>query len=236
MGPEEQELLTDVARCHVLEALLAVHGLADCYNLERRHNAEFMAPKHGKVPFLRTGRSVVAQADILEFMYSNLFILKNCMSADENMTMQSIISLVETKLAPIELYINWVEPKNQKMTHQRYGHNLPQPLKMILCWQKSKEVHQYLKVIGLLEKSETQIRKEISGIYRSISRKLEKNTCVIGEEITEADVFVYGHLQAILESKLEKNILMEELQNYPKLTKFCLNFNQVHLGNKAMIW
>lgn len=234
--PEEKELLTDVARCHVVKALLAVHGLMDCYRLERRNNAEFMAPKNGMLPFLRTGKTVVAQKDILEFMYSNLFILKNDMSVEENMTMQGVISLIETKLIPIELYVNWVENENKRTTRQRYGYTHPEPLKTILYWQKSKEVLRYLKAIGLLEKSEIQIREEISSIYKCISRKLETNSCVIGEEITEADVYVYGHLQAILESKLEKNMLMEELQGYPKLTKFCLNFNQVHLGNKAMIW
>ena len=54
--------------------------------------------------------------------------------------------------------------------------------------------------------------------------------------MTEADVYVYGHLQAILESKLQNNVLMKTLEDYPKLTNFCLNFNQLHLGNKAMIW
>jgi len=233
---EEQELLPDIARGYVVKALLAVNGLADGYNVERRHNAEFMAPKSGKLPFLRMPNKVVAQEDFLDFMYTKSFVLKNDLSVEDNMIMQGIISLIETKLIPIELYCVWIDPINRKKTLDQYGFDYPQPLKKILCWKKFKQVEKHLKSIGLLEKSEQQIKEELCGIYQCIARKLEVNSHITGDDMTEADVYVYGHLQAILESKLENNMLMKALEEYPKLTNFCLNFNQLHLGNKAMIW
>jgi len=233
---EEQELLTDVARGYVVKALLAVNGLADGYKVERRHNAEFMAPKNGKLPFLRMPNKIIAQDDVLDFMYSKSFVLKNDLSPEDNMIMQGVISLIETKLIPIELYCLWIDPVNRKRTTEQYGYDYPQPLKKLLCWKKQKEVEKYLKCIGLLQKSEQQIKEDLHNIYKCITRKLEASSYIIGEDMTEADVYVYGHLQAILESKLQNNILMKALEDYPKLTNFCLNFNQLHLGNKAMIW
>jgi len=234
--PEDKELMNDVAQCHIVRALFACHGLMDCYTIERRHNAEFMAPNSRKLPFLRTGRTVVAHEDICRFMFDRMYVLRTDMSPTEKITMEGVISLVETKLQPIELYITWLEPVNRKSTYDRYGLDVPQPLKTILCWQKYWEVRKYLKAIGVLDRSEVEMRADISDVYKCLSRRLETSGCLIGEEITEADVFAYGHLQAILESKLSKNILMEELKNFPRLTQFCLNFNQIHLGNKAMIW
>jgi len=233
--PEEKVLLPDVAQCHVLRALFACHGLMDCYTIERRANAEFMAPRSRKLPFLRTGESVYAYEDTLKFMMDHNYVLKAEMNAEEKIQMDGLISLMETRLSPIEMYVTWV--MNKEATQERYGRNIPQPLKQILCWQKYTAVQKYLKAIGLLEKSEEEIRREIVDIYNCINLKLENSGCLVGkEEVTEADVFVFGHLQAISESKLRKNILMEELRNFPKLTKFCLNFNQIHMGNKAMIW
>jgi len=234
--PEDKELLPDVAQCHVIRALFACHGLMDCYDIERRHNAEFMAPKSGKVPFLRTGESVIAYEEILQFMINHNYFLKSDMSSGDRLVMDGVISLVETKLGALEMYVTWMESVNKEMTHERYGGSISQPLKQLLCWRKSTEVAQYLKAMNILEKSEAEIREEIVDIYKCISQKLEQTGCVVGEEVTEADVYVFGHLQAISESKLKKNILMEELKNFPRLTKFCLNFNQIHMGNKAMIW
>jgi len=234
--PEEKELLPDIAQCHVIRALFACHGLMDCYNIERRHNAEFMAPKSRKVPFLRTAESVFAYEEILQFMINHNYVLKSDMSAEERIKMEGVISLMETKLGPLEMYVTWIDPMNKGLTQERYGRNYPQPLKKLLCWRKSAEVTQYLKTMGILEKCETEIREEIVDVYKCISQKLEGSGCVVGEDVTEADVFVFGHLQAIRESKLKKNILMEELKNFPTLTEFCSNFNQIHMGNKAMMW
>lgn len=238
--PEESELLSDVAQCHSIRALFACHGLIDCYTIERRHNAEFMAPPpHTRgVPFLCTGGSVVGYEDIVQFMHSRNYVLNQVevCGVEDQLIMDGILSLVHSKLLPIEMYVTWREPANRNITRERYEAGRVQPLKSILFWKKSREVSRYMKAMGFLEKSEAQIRAEIVSIYKCISDRLENTLYIMGEEITEADVFVFGHLQAILESKLEKNILMEEMQNFPKLTQFCLNFNQVHLGNKAMIW
>ena len=54
--------------------------------------------------------------------------------------------------------------------------------------------------------------------------------------LTEADVFLFGHLQAIIECPFEDNILSKVLAQFPRLQKFCLNFNQLHLGQQAMLF
>lgn len=81
--PEEAELLPDIAQCHVIRALFACHGLMDCYSIERRHNAEFMAPKSRKLPFLHSGQSVVAYEEIPQFMSNHNYVLKSDMTGDE---------------------------------------------------------------------------------------------------------------------------------------------------------
>lgn len=210
--------------------------LDDGYKIERRHNAEFMAPKNAKLPFLHISNKVVAQEDILDYLYSKSFVLNNDISTEDNMVIQGVISLIETKLVPIEMYYAWIDPLNRTNTLERYGYNYPQPLKKVLCLKKQWEVERYLKCVGVLGKSEEEIKQELHNIYRCIATKLEKTSYLIGDELIEADCYVYGHLQAILESKLKNNIMTKMLDDFPKLTKYVLNFNQLHLGKTAMIW
>lgn len=76
----------------------------------------------------------------------------------------------------------------------------------------------------------------MSDIFRNIDLMQYLQYFILFFRLTEADVYLYGHLQAILESKLPNNILLKTLEKFPKLVNFCLNFSQVHLGNKAMLW
>lgn len=233
---EEQELLPDVARCYAIEALLAIHGLQDGFSTCRRQNAESMSPKNGKLPFLRIRNKVVAEEDVIEYLRQKEFFLHPDRSIKENLSIKGVMSLLETKLVPIELYFIWEDAKNVPETLQRYGYNQPKPLCQILCRRKRQEVREFLRVAGYLTKSEDQLSKELEQIFTLLVRKLEKSKYISGEQVSEADVYVFGHLQAIMESKLPNNILLNTLQRFPKLTNFCLNFNQVHLGHQAMLW
>lgn len=233
---EEQELLPDIAKCNCAEALVAVHDLRNGFTVKRRYNAEHMAPKKGHLPFLRIEDEVVGNDDILNFMLKKEKQLFTERTPEQDLCIKGVLSLIENKLIPIELYVVWVDAGNLKDSYEKYGFNQPQILKKILCYQKQKEIRDYLQVTGWLSKSKAEIINEARKIFEFLSRRFEQNKFIAGNQLSEADIYVYGHLQAILENKLTNDYLLKTLEQYPKLGNFCMNFNQVQLGKQAMIF
>jgi len=232
----EQELLTDKARMYSVEALLTVHGLQEKFDKKRKYNATYMAPKKGSLPFLRIKNEVVNEHDILKFLEKRAFCLTSDLNEEDELLHRGVLALIENTLKPIELYFVWLDEKNVIETFAKFGHSYPQPLQKLLCLEQYSEVKHYLQVTGWMDKTSDQILGELKYLLGYLSKRLENAQYIINEQLTEADVYLYGHLQAILESKLPNNILLKTLEKYPKLVNFCLNFSQVHLGNKAMLW
>ena len=233
---EEQELLTDKAKCYAIEALLNIHELNGKYTKKRRQNAFYMPPKKGNLPFLRVKNKVVCEDDITTFLKANSCSLNNDLDAADNLILKGIISIIDNKLMPLELYYLWYNEENQIDTFKRFGYNQPKPLQKVLCLERYFEIKNYLKVLGLLDKTESKIKEDLKITMTYFSQRLEKSTFLVGNQLTEGDVLLYGHLQAILESKLPNNVLLQTLEKFPKLTNFCLNFGQVYLGKQAMLW
>jgi len=233
---EEQQLLPEIASCLSIKALLAIHNLDDRYTVQMRSNAEQMAPKQGDLPFLRHKNHVIGGSDIMNFLKEKEYVLNTEQTPEENVINLGVLSLIQSKLIPAEMLVTWINSKNAIETSKRYGFEKPEPLKTILYFQKRQQVQRYLNEVGWLNKSEETVGREIQEVFAYFSKRLENNKCLTGESLTEADVFLFGHLQAIIECPLEENILSKVLAQFPRLQKFCLNFNQLHLGQQAMLF
>jgi len=231
----DQELLPEVAKYHAVEALLAVHDLQGQYKTCRKDNAEYMSPK-GVLPFLRIGNQIEAEESILAYLDKRGYSLSSGLAPEIQIQVKGILSLIKTRLVPIELYYTWVDEKNRKQTFSKYGFNQPEPLRKILCWKKQKDMATYLDHIGWLKKTPAEILAAAVELFEFFTNKLANGSCLVNNQLTEADVYLYGHLQAILESNQKSDILRNTLTQYPKLTQFCLTFNQVHLGDRSMLW
>lgn len=235
-SPDEQQLLPEIANCLSIKALLAIHNLEDRYTLQVRPHAEHMAPKQGDLPFLRFRNTVIGGSDILQFLQEKEYTLNGDATPEEKITSLGVMSLINSKLVPLELLVTWADEKNASITYEKYGYNQPEPLKKILHFQKRQEVSRFLRATGWLDKSNDELKKEAKDVFDFLSKRLDGSKYLTGESLTDADVFVYGHLQALFECELKNNVLLQVLEGYSRLQKFCLNFTQLHLGQQAMIF
>jgi len=231
----DQELLPEIAKYRAIEALLAVHDLQEHYKTCRKENAEYMSPK-GVLPFLRIGNLIAAEETILGFVENRGYSLSSALPPETQITIKGILSLINTQLVPIELYNTWIDEKNRKQTYSKYGFNQPEPLRRILCWKRQRDVAKSLHDVGWLKKTPAEVLACSTELFEFFTNKLGNGWCLVNDQLTEADVYLYGHLQAILESNQKNDILRKTLTQYPKLTQFCLTFNQVHLGDRSMLW
>lgn len=230
-----KELLPELAKCYAIEAMLALHDLQHSYCVIRRDNARFMSPR-STLPFLRIGSQVECELDIIGHLKLCGYSLSKDSPATVKLCVSGILSLMELKLVPIELYYTWIDSSNQDETFARYAFNIPNPLNRVLCWRKLYDIRSYLLNTGWLSKKEADIQQELHALMDYFSGKLEKGPCLTGDQVTEADVYLYGHLQAILESNQKNSTLRNSVEKHPRLTQFCLTFNQVHLGNRSLLW
>ncbi|XP_047136655.1 metaxin-2 homolog [Hydra vulgaris] len=232
---EEQEILVDKAKCYVVKAFLYIHNVLNQTREYRRINARDMCVKKDTLPFLQVLNTIVGEDDFLYFLNQKDLDLDCNLPVEKILFINGLISIIKTKLIPIELYALWMVGANKKKTLDCYGFGHPEPLKKMLCYQKCKEVEQFLKIAGYFNKSKAQVITELSKILDLFAKKLEKNKYISGNEISNADVFIYGHIQAILESKLDDNFLLETLKNFPILEKFCISFSHNNLGNQSLL-
>lgn len=230
---KEQELLPEVARYNIAETLLAVHELKEHCQTQRLSNAEHMC--RGSLPFFRIGDDMVPFESSLQLFSQKGYTLSTDLPSET--LIKGIISLIKLKLEPIEQYYTWIDPKNYEQTRSCYESEQPEPLRSILLLRKRRAVAHALKCDGWMSKPIAEITTELRNLFKLFTDTMGNNQCLFDNQLTEADVYLYGHLQAILNSKQPNSILLNTLNEFKRLKQYCLIFNQVHLRNQSIgIW
>jgi len=230
---KEQELLIDTARFNVAETLLKVHDLIGSCKIQRRSNAEHIYPDAG--PFIRVNNNLTSYESLVPFLSQKGYSLS--LDLESNKLVQGMISMIKLKLEPIEEYFTWVDERNLLATYDKYECSQPEPLRTVLFHRKKKSVMRRLKYTGWLDKSQAEIIYELQKIFKLVVDTLGENQSLFENILTEADVYMYGHLQAILTMKLPNPVLLNTLNEFKQLKRYVLIFQEVHLRNKSIgIW
>eukprot|EP00794_Sanderia_malayensis_P003129 gene3129-3597_t len=211
--------LSEEARCYGIEALLRLQNLR--YDVVEKSNSEFISPS-GRIPLIRIDDDVIGEDSILSWLEAKGFCLTKDLPNVQKLQVKSLISLFETSLVPAELYCCWVHPENVKKTMDAYGSVYCNPLKFILTHKKQASVKSMLKVIGWLNKTTEEVEKEVITILSVVAVKLDKNIFLVGDTPTEADALLFGHLQAILSSQQNNKLLLQALDGFPELVRYCV--------------
>ncbi|XP_018328837.1 metaxin-2 isoform X2 [Agrilus planipennis] len=214
----EQILLPDNANCLAVQAFLKMCNLH--YEVEPRANAEFMSPS-GKVPFIKCGAFVISELEgIVHFVSKKDISLTSKLDDNQKSELRAYTSLVRNVLENAELYICWCDSETyNEVTKPRYGCVYPWPLNLIQTWTKKYQVVNHLKVMKWYEKSLEDVYGEVERCCESLSIRLQKQESpyFFGNQPTELDALVFGHLFAIITTPLPNSHLANIVKNFPLL-------------------
>ncbi|KAI4484561.1 hypothetical protein M0804_007127 [Polistes exclamans] len=229
----EQILLPDNASCLAVQAFLKMCNLE--FQIKSRRDAEYMSPT-GSLPFIKCGAFVLSEFDnIVSFISNKGTSLSNHLKPEDKSDMKAYISLVNNVFVNAELYICWVDPTTlEEVTKQRHGSVYPWPLNHYLNWQKRKQVIKRLNVLGWYNRTLKEVADEVQNCCVILSERLNKRNFFFGNEPTEFDALVYGHIEAL--SKFHFFPSTQEISTiihtFPGLMEHTYKINNIYFNQK----
>lgn len=234
---EEQILLAEHASCLAVRTYLTMLNLP--FKVDQRANAEFMSPggKRTKLPVLRVENFTYAEFEhILSFVELKGLSLTKNLTAEQKDDMRAHLCLVEQIFNNAEQYISWVDPEVlQKVTRQRNGYVYPFPLNHIQNWRKQIAVRRQLSVADFLNITLEEVVEKVQKLCTSLSMQLDDKQYFYGNEPTELDALVFGHLFSIFTMTLPNNVLAVTINQFRNLTNFCKNIEEKYFTKVAAV-
>uniref|UniRef100_A0A182W703 GST C-terminal domain-containing protein n=1 Tax=Anopheles minimus TaxID=112268 RepID=A0A182W703_9DIPT len=232
---EEQILLAENASCLAVRTYLKMLNLPVA--LEQRANAEFISPggKRTKLPVLRVENFIYAEFDhIVTFVEQNFNKSLNALlSSDEKDLMRSLICLAEHIFTNAEQYVSWIDPEvRDTVTKKRNGCVFPFPLNHVQNWRKEGAVKRQLRMADYLNVSLKKVIADVDHLCQDLSDRLGDRQYFFGNNPTELDALVFGHLYSIFTMKLPNNVLALTIHKYSNLNQFCFNIEKAYFMAK----
>ncbi|KAK3085877.1 hypothetical protein FSP39_009965 [Pinctada imbricata] len=202
----EQIILPDYANCLSVRAFLKMCKLP--FSRDPRTNAEEMSPS-GYLPFIKAGSFLVAGFDpIVGFVKRRGFDLSSSLSPTQQSELQAYIAMVHNILDNVET------------TRPRYGSIHPWPLNWIIPLIKQREIKSKLDSIGWCKKTEEEVDEEVRSCCQALSERLGDQDYFFGDQPTELDALVFGHLFALLTTELPDVSTPTIIRKFPNLLDF----------------
>ncbi|XP_020706837.1 metaxin-2 isoform X2 [Athalia rosae] len=227
----EQILLPDNANCLAVQAYLKMCGLE--FQIEPRSNAEYMSPS-GRVPFIKCGAFVVADFDpIVNMVSTRGSSLSGNLEPTDKADMRAYISLVNNVLVNAEQYVCWVDPATlNSVTKPRHGSVYPWPLNHLLNWQKRNQIVKKLSVLGWYNKTLDEVFGEVKNCCTALAERLEGKTYFFGDEPTELDALVFGHVHTLTNTPLPPSTLgiSETISRFHQLIEHSRLVTDLYFG------
>lgn len=227
----EQIILPDHANCLGVRTFLKMCSLP--FTRELRINAEEMSPS-GSVPFLQAGVFLVAEFDpIVAFVGLRGFQLSQDLSETEKSDLRAYCSMVSRILGNAEKYLSWMmDTIAVEVTQPRVGAVHPWPLNWMIPMMKKCEVKSQLKSLGWANKSLEEVLNEIKSCCQALSERLEQQKYFFGDQPTELDALVFGHLFSLLTIQLPTVDIAADIKEFVNLTEFCQRIEAKYFKEK----
>ncbi|KRX63402.1 Metaxin-2 [Trichinella sp. T9] len=218
----ERVLLYEHSDCLAVKALLLMCNLK-C-KFESIQNAEDLS-MNGHIPVLRVDNILLSGFDeiLLYLVRKDIVAFQNL----KNLDYLFLHSLVHGILRKAELYICWVmEEVFQQVTLVRFSAAYSWPAKMTLPYEKRKEVLKLLKCHRWLEKSPDEVFDEVEYACECLSMKLGAHQYFSGNNPTEIDALIFGHLYTLLTTSLPNVAIGDILKKFPNLLQYQGKFSK----------
>lgn len=199
-------------------------------------NAEFMAPsgKRTKLPVVQIGNFVASEFDpiINLFEHKKISLTEN-FDADNKDDLVTYMSLVDMILTNAELFITWCDDVVfAEITKKRYGSVYPFPLNHVLTWRKRYAVLKQLNFYDWRYLKFEEVVEKVEKLCSTLVGRLGDNEFFFGQNPTELDALVFGHLFCIFTMELPESVslLKETINKYSQLTAFCSRIEKRYFG------
>ncbi|CAJ0572528.1 unnamed protein product, partial [Mesorhabditis spiculigera] len=216
----EQALLYECADCLAAQTFLRMAGLP--YQLRQRPNADFISPT-GKVPFLKLNETLIAEfAGIVGFVAQKGVNLSGHLTETQSAEMMAHMSVIDLLLRNIEMWIVWRHDDTfWRTTAPRIASVFHWPLTVLLPRLRRRDMFSQLNDHDWGTKTLDEVLELADKAFRSLSLQLGTNDYLMGEQPTEADALLFGHLYTIMTTALPCHDLQNSLKKYNNLLDFA---------------
>jgi metaxin len=150
-----------------------------------------------------------------------------------NLSLSSLMSLVDSILTNAELYITWCnEIVLTEITKKRYGSVYPWPLNHVQTLRKRYAVLKQLNFYDWKHLTFDEVVDKVDKLCQSLVLKLKDKEYFFGNSPCELDAIVFGHLFCIFTMELPTTVssLKETINKYSSLTQFCARIEKKYFG------
>lgn len=229
--PEQtQLLLAERASGLAVKAYLLQCGLPF---LERiSDHAEFMSPggRLTRLPLLRLGpvRVLSEFGPIAAHVEATQpgHCLDGWLAEEQRDEMRCLASYVENVFSLAEIHFSFMDTLNYQLyTGPRSGAAHPWPLCLLRRFAKQREANRLLKVYQWTTLDPDEVLHEVSLCCGALVAKLEENETgakyFFGARPCQLDALVFGHVAAILSTRMPNMEMADLLYGFPRLIAHC---------------
>ncbi|XP_043660122.1 metaxin-2 [Drosophila teissieri] len=237
-----QLLLPERSSCLAVKTYLRMCNLP--FTEQISDNAEFMSPggRLTHLPLLRLGpvktlaefEPIVAQVEVMQGGNA----LGSWMSEDQRDDMRCLVNYVENVFTLAEIHMSFVDEGNYQLyTAARSAAAHPWPLSAIRRFARRQDAQRILKVYQWQDLDNDQVIQEVGSCADALIAELEEHHekgYLGGSRPCELDALVFGHVAAIMSTKLPNMELAEVLATYPRLLAHCRRIDESLFDGKLL--
>lgn len=195
------------------------------FNVEHRANAEFLG-SHGlttNLPFFKVDNFLGSEfKHLVKTVEDRDVVLADHLSSDQQDDMRSYLALIHDIFTNAELYFTFVDTQvYETVTKDRISTAYPYLLGIVQNFRKRRQVKKILELNSFKDMTEAQVLQKVNQCCDILDKKVQDQPYIYGDKPTELDAALFGHLFAILTTPLPNKALVNVVQNYGNLLKYC---------------
>lgn len=192
------------------------------FDVEYRSNAEFMG-SHGQttnLPFFKVDNFLGSEfKPLVKTVEDREINLASHLSPEQHDDMRAYLSLVHDVFTNAELFMTFRNDEvYENVTKPRISVAYPYILGKVACFRKRRQVLKILELNSFTDLD--QVFDKVEQCCEILKVKLEENKFVCGDKPTELDAVIFGHLYAILTTRLPNSGLNDVVMKYPSLLSY----------------
>lgn len=242
----QQILLPEYASCLAVQTYLHMCQLP----FEKRScaNAEFMSPggRLTRLPLLRIGRRLLAEFEPIVAHVEQeqpKQALTSFLDEDQREQLATMVTHMENTCTLAELHSCFcILDTYEDHTWLRNGATYPWPLSMLRRYDRKQDALRILRVYGWHQLDEAGVQENLRKCLQLVKEKMldvdvveqGEPTFLWGKQPTQLDALLFGHMAAVLGTKLPQVHLAKTMREFPQLVDICRRIDAKFYGGKLM--
>lgn len=241
----QQILLPEYASSLAVQTYLRMCRLP--YEERSCANAEFMSPggRLTRLPLLRIGRRLLAEFEpIVEYVEQGQpkQALTSWLDEEQREQLLTMVTHVENTCTLAELHSCFCSLDTyEEHTWLRNGATYPWPLNMLRRYDRKQDALRILRVYGWHQLDEAGVQQQLRKclqllmeMLQEVDREQGEPMFLWGKQPTPLDALLFGHMAAVLGTKLPQVYLANTMREFPRLVDICRRIDADYFEGKLM--